>query len=220
VRYDGIRCVRSAAPSATSTRLPPFRPLSESALLDLDDDALIQYMRRARAAGHGSAALALAVMVYGHWANVQRRVALKVPASYVEDLTGDIIADAIASAFDGTSVGQFRAWLRTITDRAIADFFRRGAGRIKTDELSAAGEPAAPSAEGLVEVHDAIERVMSDLREDHQRVIEIFVFEGRPAADAATVVPGMTEANVHQIASRFRRALAHELDAGGDTGSG
>jgi RNA polymerase sigma factor (sigma-70 family) len=200
--------------------LPPFRALNESALLDLDDDRLIEYMRRARAAGHGSAALALAIMVYGHWANVERRVGLKLPGAYVEDLTGDIIADAIASAFDGTSVGQFRAWLRTITDRAIADFYRRGAGQVKTDELSAAGEPAAPSAEGLVEIRDTIDRVMSGLRDDHRRVIEIFVFEGRPAADAVGEVPGMTEANVHQIASRFRRALAHELDAGGDTGTG
>ena len=199
--------------------MPPFRPLNESELLDLDDDALIEYMRRARAASHGSAALALHVMVYGHWATVQRRVALKLPAAYVEDLTGDIIVDAIASAFDGTSVGQFRAWLRTITDRAVADFYRRGAGQVKTDELSAAGEPAAPSAEGLVEIRDAIERVMSGLRDDHRRVIESFVFEGRPAADAAGEVPGMTEANVHQIASRFRKALARELDADGNTES-
>jgi RNA polymerase sigma factor (sigma-70 family) len=200
--------------------LPPFRPLNESELLGLDDDALIDYMRRARAAGHGSAALALAIMVYGHWANVERRVALKVPAQYVEDLTGDIIADAITSAFDGTSVGQFRSWLRTITDRAIADFYRRGAGQMKTDELSDAGEPAAPSAEGLVEVRDAIERVMSGLREDHRRVIELIVFEGRSAADATREVPGTTEANVHQIVSRFRKALRSELDADRDTGSG
>jgi RNA polymerase sigma factor (sigma-70 family) len=195
-----------------------FRPLDEAQLQRLDDDALVDYMRRARTAGHPSAALALAILVYGHWANVERRIRLKVAESSVEDLTGDVVADAIASAFDGTSVGEFVSWLGTITRRAIADFYRRGQGRSRL-EAPPETEPQAPSEEGAVELRDAIERVMATLREDHQRVVDVIIFGGGTAADAIREVAGVTEANAHQIVSRFRRALRRELEAGGDTGS-
>jgi RNA polymerase sigma factor (sigma-70 family) len=195
--------------------LPEFRPLDDSSLQRLDDDALIEYMRRARTGGHPSARRALAIMVYGRWHNVERRIRMKVPEAHVEDLTGQVIVDAIASAFDGTSVGEFVAWLNTITKRAIADFHRRGPGRVQHEELSP-NEEAASSAEGEVEVRDAIERVMAGLRPDHRQVIDIVVFEDGTAADAVRAVPGMTQDNVHQIVSRFRRALRDEL--GGDTG--
>jgi RNA polymerase sigma factor (sigma-70 family) len=194
-----------------------FLPLDEAALQRLDDDALIEYMRQARAGGHPSAALGLAILVYGHWQNVERRVRMKIPPAHVEDLTGDVIADAIASAFEGRSVGEFVSWLNTITQRAIADFYRRGPGRMKPADVSPP-EPAAPSDAGAVAVRDAIERVMATLRPDHQRVVDLVVFEDRSAADAARALDGMTEANIHQIVSRFRRALRAELEAGGDTG--
>ena len=194
-----------------------FRPLDEAALQRLDDEALIEYMRQARVSGDPSAAVALAILVFGHWPNVERRVRMKIPAPHVEDLTGDIIADAIASAFEGKSVGEFVSWLNTITKRAISDFYRRGPGRMKqVDEPPA--EPAAPSEAGVVAVRDAIERVMATLRADHRRVVDLVVFADRTAADAAQAVEGMTEPNVHQIVSRFRTALRGELQAGGDTG--
>jgi RNA polymerase sigma factor (sigma-70 family) len=196
-----------------------FHPLDEAGLQRLDDDALIDYMRRARGAGHPSAGLALAILVYGHWANVERRIRLKVPELHVEDLTGEVVADAISSAFDGRSVGEFVSWLSTITRRAIADFYRRGSGQARFDDTSPA-EPEAPSEEGAVEVRDAIERVMVKLRADHRRVVDIIVFEDGTAADAASEVPGVNAANAHQIVSRFRRALRAELEAGGDTGAG
>jgi RNA polymerase sigma factor (sigma-70 family) len=157
------------------------------------------------------------MLVYGHWANVERRIRLKVPEAFVEDLTGDVVADAIASAFDGTSVGEFRSWLATITRREIADFYRRGAGRVRLEEPPAA-EPVAPSEEGEVEVRDAIGRVMGRLRDDHRRVVDIVVFGDGTAAEAARAVTGISEANAHQIVFRFRRALRAELEGGGNTG--
>jgi RNA polymerase sigma factor (sigma-70 family) len=194
-----------------------FHPLDELALQRLDDDALIAYMREARAHGDPSAAAGLAILVYGHWHNVERRVRMKIPAAHVEDLTGDIVVDAIASAFEGKSVGEFVSWLGTITQRAIADFYRRGPGRIKPAD-EPAPEQATASEAGLIEVRDAIERVMAPLQPHHRAVIDLVVFDGRSAAEAAGAVDGMTEANVHQIVSRFRRALRGELQAGGDTG--
>jgi RNA polymerase sigma factor (sigma-70 family) len=194
-----------------------FRPLDEAALQRLDDDALIKYMRDARTKGHPSAADALATLVFGYWRNVERRVRMKAPATHVEDLTGDVVADAIASSFEGNSVGEFRSWLNTITQRAVADFYRRGPGRVKLAD-EAVAEPVADPETGEVEVRDAIDRVMARLRPEHQQVVDLVLFEGRSAAEAGRAVGDMTEANVHQIVSRFRRALRGELEAGGDTG--
>jgi RNA polymerase sigma factor (sigma-70 family) len=195
-----------------------FRPLDDSDLQRLDDDRLIDYMRRARAAGHPSAGTALWMLVQGYWPNIERRVWLKVPPQHAEDLAGDIVVTAITSSFDGTSVGEFRSWLNTITSREIADFYRRGPGRIKTAAAEGVERAAAPET-GAVEMLDTVERVLATLRADHRAIVTTVLFEDRSAAEAARAV-GTSEANVHQIVSRFRRALRGELEAGGDTGSG
>jgi DNA-directed RNA polymerase specialized sigma24 family protein len=59
-------------------------------------------------------------------------------------------------------------------------------------------------------VTDAVSRVLSRMSSSHQRVVEQVVFAGLGAAD----VEGVSAANVHQITSRFRRALREELDTG------
>jgi DNA-directed RNA polymerase specialized sigma24 family protein len=183
-----------------------FRSLGEAGLTRLDDDALIGYVRAARGVGHPSARDALAVLVFGHWHNVARRVALKVPAASVEDVTSDVLVSAIQSAFDGVSEGEFAVWLRTITARRIADFHRRPVARtVPLEDV----ELEAPEA-GLVVLSDAVERVLGRLSDPHRQVVELVVFEGRGAGE----VDGFSAANVHQIASRFRRALREELDTG------
>jgi RNA polymerase sigma factor (sigma-70 family) len=180
-----------------------FRALGEADLGRLDDGALIAYARCARSQGHPSARIALAVLVYGHWHNVARRVAMKVPAAAVEDVTSDVLVSAIQSAFDGSSEGEFRVWLRTITARRIADFHRRPRpATVRPDDVVA----EAPE-EGVVVVADAVERVLARLSTAHRRVVELVVFEGL----AASEVEGVSAANVHQITSRFRRALREEL---------
>jgi DNA-directed RNA polymerase specialized sigma24 family protein len=180
-----------------------FRALAEAELVRLDDDALIAYVRSARAARHASERLALAVLVYGHWHNVARRVALKVPPAAVEDVTSEVLVSALGAAFDGSSQGEFHVWLRTITARRIADFHRRPRpATVPLDDVSL----QAP-ADGAVVVEDAVSRVLSRLSDAHRQVVEQVVFEGRPAAE----IDGMEAANVHQIASRFRRALREEL---------
>ncbi len=68
---------------------------------------------------------ALAILCCRHFDDVVRRVALRVPAEQVEDQAMTVILAAIKSAFDGTSIGEFRVWLnRIIARRGIADFHR------------------------------------------------------------------------------------------------
>jgi len=183
-----------------------FRPLGEAELGRLDDEALIAYVRAGRLHGHESARVALAVLVYGHWHNVARRVALKVPPAAVEDVTSDVLVSAIQSAFDGSSEGEFHVWLRTITARRIADFHRRP----RPATVSLEDVVAEAPEKGVVVVADAVERVLERLSAEHRRVVELVVFCGL----AASEVDGVTAANVHQITSRFRRALREELDTG------
>lgn len=174
--------------------------LREAELERLDDDALIAHLR---SASGESARTALAILVYGHWHNVARRVSLKVPAEAVEDVTGEVLVSAIQSAFGGSSVGEFAAWLRTITARRIADFHRhRVPATVPLDDVSV----VAPAEDGVA-LTDLIERVLARLNAEHRRVVELVVLEGRPAAE----VDGVSAANVHQITSRFRRALREEL---------
>lgn len=181
-----------------------FHPLDETALTRLDDDALIAYLRRARAAGHESASTALAVLVYGYWDNIRRRVALKVPAEAVEDVTADVILSVLQSPFDGTTVGELRAWLATITRRRIADFHRRRAPvGVPLEDV----ELAAPDAT-VVALADAVDRLLSRLGATHRQAVEIALLQDRPASE----VPGLSATNVHQIVSRFRDALRRELD--------
>ena len=184
--------------------MTPFRPRHQDELERLDDDALIAYMRDAGAAGHESAALALAILVYGQRHNVRRRVLMKVPSQDVDDVTDEILAKAIVSAFDGTSGGQFGSWLNTITKRAIADYHRRGPGRLETDPLEER-DLEAPQ-EHAVEALDALERVLATLRVEHRRVVELWL-----QGFAAPEIEGVSDANVHQIVSRFRRALRGQL---------
>jgi len=67
----------------------------------------------------------------------------------------------------------------------------------------------APAESGLA-VTDLIEHVLARLSGEHRRVVELVVFEGV----APSEVNGVSAANVHQITSRFRRALREELDPG------
>ena len=200
-----------------------FRPLSETELGRLTDEELITYLRRAHTAGALDAArLALQILVHGYWNHVLYRLERKLPAQSVEDATSDVIVRAIQSAFAGQSVGEFRSWLNTITDRATADFYRARSRRPeetpleRDEEEGPSTEPAVSDDAGYIEVQMVLEQALGELREDHRRVVEIVVFEDRPAAEGADQVEGMTTANAYQVVSRFRARLRELLE--GDTG--
>jgi len=186
--------------------VPPFRPRAQHELERLDDDALIAYMREAGAAGHESAGLALAMLAYGYRPRVRARVSMKIPAQDVDDVTDEILAKALFSTFDGSYGGQFGAWMNTITQRAIADYHRRGPGRVKAEPLDE--RDAAPQGDE-VETGDALERALAALNPEHRRVIDLWL-----RGYGAQEIDGVSDANVHQIVSRFRRALRGQLGLG------
>lgn len=204
--------------------MPKFRPREAHELQQLDDDDLIAYLRAAHAAGERAAArVALQVLVFGFWGIVEAKVRLKVPREHVEDVAADALVRAIKASFDGRSVGEFRSWLNTIIRRTIADWYQARASRPREEPLVSEGEDA-PTREpweaddtGYVETQMLIDQCLEELSDAHRRTVEIVVLQGRPARDAEAEVGGMTQANAHQIASRFRTRLRDLLDR--DNGS-
>jgi RNA polymerase sigma factor (sigma-70 family) len=203
-----------------------FIRLPDSELYRLDEDALVEYGRHAKDAGDLPAArTALALLVFGLERNIERRVAMRVPTHAVEEVSHEVIVRAVGAAFDGSSVGQFRRWLTTIIDRTVADHYRRRERRPSEsplpsehagDESVWGDEPAIEDEAAAVETQIIIDDVVATLAPNHREVIELHVFEGLRAPEVCDRIDGMTEANVAQIASRFRKQLRIELERGGD----
>lgn len=214
-----------------------FHELSEPQLHALSDEELIAYIRSGRAAGRFDAVtVALRIMVFGHYENVERRVRMKVPPDAVEEVTGEAFVRAVKAAFDGESVGQFVSWLGKITRAAIADYFRRGAtkaaGGVARPDRLPEGAPGSENAEGRRRGPDlepattgefdalnsqlVVDQVLDGLAAAHRRAVELYVFDGWGGAEVGRKIgeelgDELSEANVHQIASRFRRDLRHAL---------
>jgi RNA polymerase sigma factor (sigma-70 family) len=210
---------------ACGTSRVTFEPLPDHELHQLADEDLIGYIRDSRDAGElAHARRGLMFLVYGYERDVKRRLSIKVPGHAVDDLVHDALVRAIAAAFDGSSVGEFRNWLHTIVDRTAVDFFRRAERRPKEtllpsehvgeDEVWGA-EPSLESEAGAVELRIIVAEVLETFNEKHRLVIELHVFGGLTAAEVCERIEGMSEDNVAQIASRFRAKLRARLDPGG-----
>jgi DNA-directed RNA polymerase specialized sigma24 family protein len=209
--------------------LTTFRELPEHALSGLADDVLIDYLRAAREAGrHDAMKAAVAVLVFGYHDTLVGRARLKLPEPDVADVVSETLASAIASAFDGSSVGEFKSWLHTILSRRIADYHDARTRTPKTaplpgehvgDEAVWGEEPSEPFEGDALYARSCLETAYAELdRDSHRAVIDLYVLQAHTAADAARLIGnGMSEANVHQISSRFQRRVQALLEEGGDT---
>ena len=131
-------------------------------------------------------------------------------------MTSDTLVRAFVSAFDGSSVGEFRSWLGTIAERAAVDWYRREERRPKQTQLPEehAGEDdgwrdelGRDGAQGAVEFRMVVEEEISKLSDGHRRVVELHVLGPLTAAEVCEHVDGMKPDNVAQIASRFRKGV-------------
>ena len=225
-----------ASATARRQRLHPrpatrvsFRPRTDNELAQLTDEKLIAYIRDAAGVGDVEAAKrGLMFLVYGYRYTVRSRIALRIPTEAVEEATDEALVRALVSAFHGSSRGQFKAWLNTIIDRTIADWYRRRERRPRERPLPSehlgeeeiwGGEPATASEAGAVELRIVVEKVMGPLSDKHRQVVELHLLDGLPAAAVCDRVDGMSADNVAQIASRFRKRLREAIDAGGGGGA-
>jgi RNA polymerase sigma factor (sigma-70 family) len=204
-----------------------FQELPERQLGDLSDEQLVDYLRRAREAGrHDAMSPAVAVLVYGYWDNLVNRARLKLRSEAdAEEVAAEAVAGAIVSAFDGKSVGEFRSWLHTILSRRIADWWEAKEQKLdKTllpsehqgDEEVWGREPSVDFEGEALFARECIRRALEEIEDPrHRRVIDLYVLAPNSAAETAALVgDGMTEANVHQISSRFQRRVRELLERG------
>jgi DNA-directed RNA polymerase specialized sigma24 family protein len=205
--------------------LADFRELPDHHLQTLSDEQLIAYTRAARDAGrHAAMKPAVAVLAYGYWDNLVNRARLKLPESDVEQVAGEVLESAITSAFDGRSVGEFRSWLHRILSRRIADYWQKRERTVPVQPLPQAGdegfagrEPSVDFEGDALHAHECVRRALEEVENPlHLRVIRLYLFAPHSAAEAAELVGnGMSEANVHQISSRFQRRVKQLLDDAG-----
>lgn len=212
----------------------PCKPLSESELEKLSSDELIDRIRRATDAGCLDVARGLlAHLCWRHFADVHRRVSMKVAARDAEDVAMEAITSAIRSAFDGTSVGEFVNWLSTIVRRRIADYHRASEGDPDVGPLPEeqqgeddvwGGQPSVADETGAIDVQSVIDECLTDLSEPHRDVIELNVFQDIDAGATAETVndhfpaldPPMSATNVHKVVSRFRGCVREKLEDADD----
>lgn len=200
-----------------------FRPKNSKELSELDDESLFAYLVASRDAGdHRAMSEAVYALIQARLPMVQAMVARKVPKHARDDLFADIIGEAFVSlskSFQGEHVGAFVNFLKQVTARRIADFHDKQSRQPRTESLDPAHEDdrvtepegGITDPEGLVELQDAIERVLVTRSEDHREVIRLRI-EGVPSKEVTTMIEGQTVANVDQIFFRFRKDLRKELD--------
>jgi RNA polymerase sigma factor (sigma-70 family) len=211
--------------------LPEFRELPEHRLAALGDEQLVGYLRAARAAGrHDAMGPAVAVLVHGYWNILVNRARLKLRTDAdAEEVAAEAVASAIASAFDGGSVGEFRSWLHTILSRRIADWWDAREQRIEKtalpsehlgDEEVWGREPSVEFEGDALFARGCVETALAEIADErHRAAIDMYVLGPRSALETAEAVGGgMSEANVHQIASRFQRRVRELLERGDGPG--
>ncbi|MEO7197949.1 MAG: sigma factor [Solirubrobacterales bacterium] len=209
-----------------------FRRLSQHQLSLLPNEALIEYIVAARAAAERAAERdAVGVLAYGLEPTVRLWVRKDMPAQDVDDVVMDVMASAIRASFDGKMIGEFGSFLKTIAQRRVADYFRREGRRPAADPLGSEHEgeddlwaevPATPDETPLVDLRDAIDRVLAQRNPLHQKVIRLYGsdvdgFEDLPADEVKSRIDGDESEdtigldNVAQIWSRFKRDVREEL---------
>jgi RNA polymerase sigma factor (sigma-70 family) len=140
-------------------------------------------------------------------------------------VAGEAVASAIASAFDGKSLGEFRSWLHTILSRRIADYLESRKRKPRTTQLPSehereeevwGSEPAVEFEGDALFARDCLRRAYEEIDDArHRRVVDLYLLGPHTAAETADLVgDGMTEANVHQISSRFQRRFKELLEGG------
>lgn len=205
-----------------------FEEKHEYELDRLADGELIAYVVAAREAGNLQAArAALGVFAARRFDDLVRRALVRMGSREdAEDVAAQAIHGILEAAFKGELVGEAVVFLHRILQRRIADFYR---SRRQTEQLPEDSDDedgirrdAAVTGDdkGIVELEQVVERIYARLSPEHCRVVDDYVFDGYDAAETAARVnnsfpgldPPMSDQNVHQIASRFRKDLRRDLE--------
>jgi RNA polymerase sigma-70 factor (ECF subfamily) len=151
---------------------------------------------------------------------VYSRVNYVVPTQDVEDVVQEIFIAVMKSLKSFKGNAQFGTWLYTLTNRRIADYYRRrGSPNIELDlnfsETDYIPVPELNQTEHLPGNDEAImlRQAIRALPEHYQEVIRLRFSEGLPFAEIA-LLNGMS---LEATKSLFRRAIATLRSQMGDS---
>lgn len=209
-----------------------FERLPNHHLERLSDEALVEYVAAARAAGDRETAKdAMGILAYGWEDRIRAWVAAKVPTQDVDDVIVEAQASITNAGFDGKVIGQFGAFVRTITKRRIADYFRVAERHGPTVQVEVGREHADETTHqvseedetGFVVLIALVEIVLAEQSPLHRKVIRLYGpdvagFQNLPAGEVKARIESdgsgdtVSVDNVAKIWSRFRLEVAERID--------
>ncbi len=139
---------------------------------------------------------------------VYKRVRFVIPEQDIEDVTQEIFVAVIKSLPNFRGEALFSTWLRALTNRKVAEFYRtrsrkRENMQVSLEDLGPTHQPATNTRRTL-EDRIALRNALRQISERHREIILLRFAEGMQFDQIAEVMQLNTEA----AKSLFRRAMS------------
>ncbi|MEA2294416.1 MAG: hypothetical protein QOE86_2055 [Solirubrobacteraceae bacterium] len=203
-----------------------FTNPNRRALAQRTDEALIAYVRDAYAAGATAAVqLGWSLLQYRHQDRIRGILAAKLPSDNVDEAAQEVLIAAYEAVVGEHDIARFAGWLNQVTFNLRAEFWRGKPG--KSVKVVREGVPLDDDREGSSSYELAddggfdrsdlellVDELLARRNSRHREIVRLNVIEGWRAKEVSAKT-GETEANVYQVAKRFRDELRAAL-AGAD----
>jgi RNA polymerase sigma-70 factor (ECF subfamily) len=154
-----------------------------------------------------------------HLPAVFNRVRYRIPESDVEDVTQEVFITALRSLKSFKGNAQFGTWLRTLTNRRVADFYRnKELSETRSEPLGGDGDTTGMEqlkVAGKNSVSDdriVLREALVQLPDHYQEILLLRFAEGLKFREIATTMDQSLEATK----SLYRRAMDALRDVVGD----
>jgi RNA polymerase sigma-70 factor (ECF subfamily) len=160
-----------------------------------------------------------------HLPSVYNRVRYRIPESDVEDVTQEVFITALRSLNSFKGNAQFSTWLRTLTNRRVADFYRNkevaetqseplttGDGPLEEGQRLRMEQLSVPSKNSVSDDRIILREALLELPEHYQEILLLRFAEGLKFREIAKTLGQSLEATK----SLYRRAMDALRDVVGD----
>lgn len=162
---------------------------------------------------------AFAVLYERHLPSVYNRVRYRIPESDVEDVTQEVFITALRSLKSFRGNAKFSTWLRTLTNRRVADFYRsKEVANTQSEPLRGEGEKlrmellAVQSKSSISDDRIVLREAIVKLPDHYQEVLLLRFADGLKFREIAKTMGQSLEATK----SLYRRAMSALRDVVGD----
>lgn len=160
-----------------------------------------------------------AILYERHLPSVFNRVRYRIPESDVEDVTQEVFITALRSLHSFQGNAQFSTWLRTLTNRRVADFYRnKEVSNTQSEPLRGEGESVrielltVASKSSVADDRIVLREALLQLPDHYQEVLLLRFADGLKFREIAKAMGQSLEATK----SLYRRAMDALRDVVGD----